>query len=163
MDFGWQILLKSKITWDSERFMSSTWLPPLRVILWPFLMIGDPGGGGLLGEDFLAFLIASPRLSVADPLGLEKDFLAFFITDPRSFGDSWVRAVWAVLCCTWFYEIYSWLRTQAQRIPVRICFYLKGLWLWWVSLTSRGCRCQNLGRFSFWTPLPFHFDKQRNF
>ena len=51
------------------------------------MKIGDPGVGGL-DEDFLAFLIASPRLFVANvdaPLGLEIDFLAFFNAGPNSF------------------------------------------------------------------------------
>ena len=58
--------------------------------LWPLLKIGDPGVDGL-GEGFLAFLIASPKLlvlvaSVDVTLGLEIDFLAFT----------------AALGCTWF-------------------------------------------------------------
>ena len=51
-------------------------------------MIGEHGIGGL-AEDFLAFLIASPKLLVASAdatLGLEIDFLAFT----------------AALGCTWF-------------------------------------------------------------
>ena len=51
-------------------------------------MIGDPGAGGL-AEDFLAFLMALPELSDANPdlLGLEIDFLAFFNTPSESLGD----------------------------------------------------------------------------